>query len=125
MKRILVIEDDRKIAAALAIRLKIAGYDVLTAFDGHEGLLAAVCQQPDLIISDIWMPDPIGFLNRERLAQLGLPGVPVIYITGSKKQDLPQIAREEGAAAFFEKPYDANQLLTAIERAFAEASLAV
>ena len=124
MKKILIIEDDRKIAAALAVRLKAAGYEVLTAFDGREGVLSAVSEQPDLIISDIWMPDPIGFLNKERLAQLGLASVPVIYITASKKKDLRQIAQEEGAAAFFEKPYDAGQLLAAIARALSESSVA-
>src|SRR5947207_14086169 len=124
MKKILIIEDDRKIAAALAVRLKAGGYEVLAAFDGREGVLSAVSEQPDLIISDIWMPDPIGFLNKERLAQLGLASVPVIYITASKKKDLRQIAQEEGAAAFFEKPYDAGQLLAAIARALSESSVA-
>jgi DNA-binding response OmpR family regulator len=125
MKKILVVEDDRKIAAALAVRLKAAGYEVLTAFDGREGLLAAVGQKPDLIVSDIWMPEPIGFLNQERLHQLGLEGMPVIYITASRKEDLRQIARQEGAAAFFEKPYQAEELLGAIARALSEISLAV
>src|SRR5260221_7175032 len=117
MKKILIVEDDRKIAAALAIRLKAAGYQVLTSFDGRDGLLSAVRQKPDLIISDIWMPEPIGFFNQDRLANLGLAGVPVIYITASKRKELQQIAREEGAAAFFEKPYDAEQLLAAIGQA--------
>ena len=122
MKKILIVEDDRKIAAALGVRLKAAGYEVLAAFDGREGLLSAVCQRPDLIISDIWMPEPIGFLNQERLGQLGLADVPVIYITASKKKDLREIAQEEGAAAFFEKPYDAEALLDAIGQALAERS---
>ena len=123
MKKILIVEDDRKIAAALAVRLKSAGYQVLTSFDGRDGLLSAVRQKPDLIISDIWMPEPIGFFNQDRLANLGLAGVPVIYITASKKKELRQIAREEGAAAFFEKPYDADQLLAAIGQALSEQSL--
>ena len=124
MKRILIIEDDRKIAAALAVRLRAAGYQVLETFDGREGLLSAVLQKPDLIISDIWMPNPIGFLNQERLCQLGLTDVPVIYITASQKQDLPQIAQQEGAAAFFEKPYNAEELLDAVERALCETKMA-
>ena len=114
MKKILIIDDDPRIATALAVRLTAAGYQVCTACDGHEGLLSAVSQKPDLIISDIWMPDPIGFLNQDRLCQLGLAGVPVIYITASKKKDLRQIALEEGAAGFFEKPYDAEELLGAV-----------
>jgi len=66
------------------------------------------------------MPKPIGFLSWERRRFLGLDHVPVIYITASKKKDLRQIAVDEGAAAFFEKPYDAQKLLEAVASALAE-----
>ena len=125
MKKILIVEDDRNIAAALAVRLTAAGHEVLTSFDGHEGLLAAVRHQPDLIISDIWMPAPMGFLGEQRLAVLGLGGVPVIYMTASRKPDLRQIAEEEGAYAFFEKPYDPDKLLAAVSQALSETSVPV
>ena len=117
MKKILIVEDNLKIAAALSVRLKHAGYEVLTAADGLQGLKVAVVAKPDLIVSDIWMPAPIGFLTKERLINLGLEDVPVIYITASKKQDLKNIALEEGAAGFFEKPYDSKELLDAIAQA--------
>ncbi len=119
MKKILIIEDDKRIAAALAIRLSSVGYEVLTSSNGVQGLKSAVVQKPDLIVTDIWMPHPIGFLNRERMHNLGLDGVPVIYITASKKKVLRQIAMEEGAAAFFEKPYDADELLSCIAKIIA------
>src|SRR3954470_20095273 len=121
MKRILILEDDQRISAALAIRLRSAGYEVLTSADGFQGLISAVVQKPALIISDIWMPHPVGFLNPQRLHNLGLGGVPVIYITASKKADLRRIAIEEGAAAFFEKPYDSGQLLSCIAEVLAHA----
>jgi DNA-binding response OmpR family regulator len=116
MKRILVVEDDKKIAAALWIRLKAAGYDVVTASDGLKGLSAAVRTKPDLVLLDLWMPGAIGFLVAERLKNLGLAEVPVIFMTASKKEDLWKIAQEIGAAAFFEKPYDPEKLLAAISR---------
>ena len=56
MKKILIMEDDNKIAAALAIRLEAAGYEVLTAPDGLDGLKLALEDHPDLILTDIWMP---------------------------------------------------------------------
>jgi DNA-binding response OmpR family regulator len=120
MKTILIIEDDARTAAALELRLKAAGYRVLIAADGRNGILAAASQNPDLIISDIWMPKPIGFLGMERRRFLGLENVPVIYITASRKTDLRQIAIEEGAVGFFEKPYDAQELLAAVAGALAE-----
>jgi DNA-binding response OmpR family regulator len=120
MKTILVVEDDARIAAALGVRLRAAGYQVLTAADGRTGLTSAVTAKPDLIITDIWMPDPIGFLSRERLHNLGLTGVPIIYITASKKKDLRKTAEEEGAAGFFEKPYDPQKLLAAVAEALSK-----
>src|SRR4051812_10009693 len=104
MKKILIIEDDKKIAAALEIRLKGAGYGVATVSDGLEGLSSAVETRPDLIISDIWLPGGVGFLVAERLKNVGCAGTPVIFITASKKYNLWKIAQEVGAAAFFEKP---------------------
>jgi len=119
MKKILIMEDDKRVAAALAIRLQAAGYEVLTAWDGLEGLKMAVSARPDLILSDVWMPDGVGFLVAERLKNFGLAGIPVIFLTASKKKDLWQIAQEVGAAGFFEKPYDPNKLLAAIAQALA------
>src|SRR2546426_7465231 len=122
MKRILVVEDDKKIAAALWIRLKAAGYDVVTASDGLKGLTAAIHTKPDLILLDLWMPGAIGFLVAERLKNLGLGGVPVIFMTASKKKDLWKTAQEIGAAGFFEKPYDPEKLLAAISRCLEQPS---
>ncbi len=114
MKKILIIEDDKRIAAALQIRLKSAGYEVATASDGLKGIAAAVETRPDLIISDIWLPGAVGFLVAERLKNLGCYGTPVIFITASKKRDLWKLAQEAGAVAFFEKPYNPEKLLKAI-----------
>ena len=116
MKRILIIEDDTKIAAALAIRLQAAGYAALTAADGLAGLKLALERNPDLILMDIWMPVGIGFSVAQRLHSLGLSGVPIIFITASKIKGLRKTAEKLGAVAFFEKPYDSEQLLAAIRQ---------
>ncbi len=116
MKRILIIEDDTKIAAALAIRLEAAGYAALTAADGLAGLKLALERNPDLILMDIWMPVGIGFSVAQRLHSLGLSGVPIIFITASKIKGLRKTAEKLGAVAFFEKPYDSEQLLAAIRQ---------
>ena len=93
-------KDDMKIAAALAIRLTAAGYEVLTAPDGFEGLKLAVSFQPDLIISDIWMPVGLGLSIAQRLQELA-PGLPVIFITSGREQGLEETAKQLGAVAFF------------------------
>jgi len=116
MKKILILEDDTAIAAALAIRLEAAGYEVLTAPDGVQGLKLVLDQRPDLILMDIWMPVGIGFSVAKRLQSLGLGGIPIIFITASKQKGLKKAAKNLGAAGFFEKPYDSAQLLQAVAR---------
>src|SRR5436190_16136355 len=117
MKKILIIEDDTRIAAALAIRLTAAGYDVLTASDGLEGMHLAVKDRPDLLLMDIWMPVGLGFSVAQRLKAIGLGDVPIIFITASKLKGLREAAKRMGAAAFFEKPYDPEKLLAAVSQA--------
>ena len=117
MKKVLIMEDDKKITAALAIRLEAAGYEVLTACDGFGGLKVALEHRPDLILTDIWMPIGTGFSVAQRLRSLGLADTPIIYITASKLKGLKESAKELGAAAFFEKPYDPEQLLEAVSSA--------
>jgi len=88
MKTVLIIDDDKRLAAALAIRLRAAGYAVLKATDGLEGLKLAADRRPDLVVMDVWMPGGVGILIAQRLKHIGLAGVPVIFLTASKKQDL-------------------------------------
>jgi CheY-like chemotaxis protein len=117
MKKILIMEDDSKIAAALAIRLSAAGYDCLIAPDGLQGIHLAVKDRPDLLLMDIWMPVGLGFSVAQRLKDVGLGDIPMIFITASKLKGLREAAQKTGAVAFFEKPYDPEKLLQAIAQA--------
>ena len=114
IKQILIVDDDQKGIAPLVIRLKAAGYEVMTAANGVEGLKLAVHHRPDLIIMDIWMPDGLGILAAQRLKNFGLANVPVIFLTASRKEDLWAIAEEVKPAGFFEKPYDSKELIASI-----------
>jgi len=114
MKKVLIVEDDLKIAAALQVRLAAAGYEVVTAADGFSGLRMTMTHHPDLILLDIMMPVGMGFSVAERLKGLGLGEIPIIFITASKRAGLRKTAHELGAAGFFEKPYVAEELLAAV-----------
>ncbi len=116
-KNILIIEDDRKIAMALAVRLKSAGYEAIIAHDAVTGVNAAVQHRPDLVLLDISMPAGNGFMVAERIQSLVPTLTPIIFLTASKQSDFRKRAEELGAAGFFEKPFDAEKLLAAIHAA--------
>ena len=120
MKRILVVDDDTKIARALAIRLQAAGYESLTAINGLDAVDLVFTHKPDLIIMDIWMPQAMGILTAQRLKHFGLSDVPVIFLTASRKEDVWPILEEVQPAGFFEKPYNSKEILDSIHLLMAD-----
>ena len=125
MKKILIVEDDQNIAKALAIRLKAHGYGVTVAPDALSGVETALKIQPDLVLLDISMPAGDGFTVAERIQNLIPRETPMIFLTASRKPGLREKAKELGAAAFFQKPFNAEDLLVAIQLALAESPVAV
>ena len=115
MSTILIVEDDEKITQVLKIRLKAAGFEVLTASDGVEGLKLARASRPDLMILDMYLSVGSGASVAYRIKEAGFD-IPFIFLTASKEEGLRQKAFSLGAAAFFEKPYDFKELRAAIER---------
>jgi len=116
-KRILIVEDDERIAKALAVRLASAGYETSMAHDGLAGFRAAVVEKPDLVLLDISLAAGDGFTVAERI-QSNIPRpIPMIFLTASKRPEFRQKAQGLGAIGFFEKPFETNALLTAINKA--------
>jgi DNA-binding response OmpR family regulator len=118
-KQILIIEDDQKTAMALALRLKAAGYAATTTYDALTGLNAAVSNPPALVLLDISMPAGNGFSVAEQIQTLIPTPTPIIFLTASKQPGFREKAKKLGAAAYFEKPYEAEELVGAIRRALA------
>jgi DNA-binding response OmpR family regulator len=118
-KQILIIEDDEKIAMALALRLKAAGYVATTTHDALTGLSAAVRNPPALVLLDISMPAGDGFSVAERIQALIPTLTPIIFLTASKQPGFKEKAKKMGAAGYFEKPYEAEELFGAIRQALA------
>ena len=69
--KILVVEDDQNIALALVVRLRAAGYEVMTAPDAVLAVSMALKHRPDLILLDLLIPGGNGFLVAERVPGLG------------------------------------------------------
>ncbi|MFO1476951.1 MAG: response regulator [Verrucomicrobiota bacterium] len=115
MKKILIADDDPKILAALTRRLEANQYEVLAAGNGFEAMKLILEEKPDLLLLDIWMPVGLGFSVAERLRECRL-NIPVIFLTASRAPGLTDVARNVGAAAFVEKPYDPEHLLRLIDK---------
>jgi DNA-binding response OmpR family regulator len=117
-KKILIVDDERDIVKALTIRLQRAGYEVVTAFDGAQGIFMAHKENPDLIILDIRMPAGNGFSVAEKLKEsTDTVAIPVIFLTGSPEENSEGKAMALGARFYVKKPYDPEELLDAIRRA--------
>ena len=92
-KKILIVDDERDIVKALMIRLQGAGYEVVTAFDGAQGIFVAHKEKPDLILLDIRMPAGNGFSVAEKLKHsVNTLSIPVIFLTGSPERNAEERA---------------------------------
>jgi len=112
-KKILVVEDDRKAVQALSLRLKTAGYDVLIANDGNEGLILAKSYAPDLVVTDIWMPVGMGFALAYRLREFA-PELPLLFLTGNRRDGVKERVEKLSGARLLEKPYTHRELFVAV-----------
>ena len=116
--RILVVDDSRVIRVTIT-RVLDTGYHVLQASDGQMGLERARKVTPDLVISDIMMPnlDGYGLICAIRGEEsTALSDVPIIVITSAEDDDVRERAYACGASAFILKPFDATHLLNTIRK---------
>ena len=116
MPKILVVDDDRPSALALTVRLRAAGFEVLTAEDAESASTLALRERPDLMLLDIDMPRYSGLELHECL-QFSERGrrIPVIYVSGDDSVTNRMLAQQQGARGFVAKPYEASQLIRTIE----------
>ena len=111
--RILVVDDDRNMRELLALHLGHAGYEVETAEDGIAAGYKVLCQRPDLIICDVYMPHLGGFEFVAALRADGaLPRIPVIFLTSMEDGD--SRGRELGAVGYVTKPVRSDRLLALV-----------
>jgi DNA-binding response OmpR family regulator len=120
-QKILVIEDDQDIRQLLDLELNAEGYDVAFARDAVSALGAVRKESPDLIILDIGLPGGDGFLVMERLNSFdAFESIPVIVASAMTAPQAHERALGLGAVAFFDKPFDADELIAQIRRTLGE-----
>jgi CheY-like chemotaxis protein len=115
--RILVIDDDHSLVRVMEGVLEAEGYEVLTAFDGWEGLQKVRDEKPDVIILDIFMPDVDGYTALSAIKNwVAARDIPVVMVTGRGYRLNKLLAEDLGAAGYITKPVAPAQLLDVIAR---------
>lgn len=115
-KRLLVIDDEHPLRRVIQLTLKMtAGWEVLTASSGQEGIETAATEQPDAIILDVMMPEMDGlttltYLRANQLTQ----DIPIILLTAKVQVAEQQPFMQSGVAAVIVKPFDPTTLASQI-----------
>ena len=117
MATILVIDDDKRVRLMIRRILASAGHLVLEAEDGQKGLARFAAENPDLVISDIVMPDHEGISTIRQLRRAGAT-VPILAISGGGSSvagvEYLRMATNLGANASLGKPFGADELIAAV-----------
>ncbi len=119
---ILVVDDEPMIREGLKVALEIEGHRTLTASDGNEALKIVDKQKPDLIITDIIMPESDGI---ELICSVkeSNPGIKILAISGGGRisaYDHLKIAKQLGATGVLTKPFSTEELICEINKLFEE-----
>lgn len=114
-KHILLVEDNERLRTNLLFMLNREGFDAKGAINGTEALGIIQQETPDLIISDIMMPDMDGYSLVKNLRQLPETiSVPVIFLTAKSSHEDLRAGMQYGVDDYLTKPVDINDLLTTI-----------
>jgi len=114
-KTILIVDDSASLRQAVSIALKRAGYDVMEASDGRDGLSKLTGQKVHLIISDVNMPNMDGITMVTQIKQMpAYKFTPVIMLTTEAGDDMKQRGKAAGAKAWVIKPFKPEQMIDAV-----------
>ncbi len=114
--RLLVLEDDPNVLMPLADLLTANGYEVITATNGKDGINLAKEHQPDLIVSDIMMPQIDGYGVLAALQEDPETAIiPFIFLTARTKKEDMRAGMGLGADDYITKPFEAKDLLASIK----------
>ena len=119
MTRILIVDDDETIRQLLGKALEQAGFEVVLAVDGRDGMQRFRSVHFDLVILDIWMPEKDGLETLMEIRR-NTPHAKVIAISGGGQRGLMQPlnwAQQLGAVGALNKPFTVEELLSVIRAA--------
>jgi two-component system phosphate regulon response regulator PhoB len=123
-RRVVIIEDERDVARLVEFNLQGAGFTVVSAGTGAEGLAAARAQVPDVVVLDLMLPDTSGYdVCKEMRADPKLTDVGVLMLTAKGEAEDRILGLEVGADDYVVKPFNVREVVlrvTALANRIAE-----
>ena len=117
MAVVLTVDDSPSIRQLVRIVLGPAGYDVIDAGDGAEGLEQAKSGKPNIVVTDLNMPVMNGLELIAHLRRLpSMLGVPIVFLTTESNDAVKQQAKAAGATGWITKPFKPEQLLAVVSK---------
>lgn len=116
-KTILTVDDSASVRQMVTFTLKGAGYNVLEAVDGEDGLTKMNSAEVNMVITDLNMPklDGLGFIKKIR-ANPKSKFIPVIMLTTESQAEKKQAGKAAGATGWIVKPFKPEQLLDVVKK---------
>jgi len=111
--RILLVDDEPRILNFLSSKLRVSGYEVLTAANGQEALEQIEGQEPDLVVLDILMPKMDGFETLKELRSFSTVPVIILSAKGTNADKIKGLGL--GADDYLAKPFSPDELVARIE----------
>jgi two-component system chemotaxis response regulator CheY len=116
-KTIMIVDDSASLRQVVGISLRQAGYDVLEACDGKDGLAKLTGQKVHMIISDVNMPNMDGISFVRAVKQLpSYRFTPIAMLTTESQDEKKQAGKDAGAKAWVTKPFKPEQLLGVVQK---------
>ena len=119
--KVLAVDDEQDILRLVEIKLKKAGFDVVTAQDGEEGLRKALSEKPDVVLLDVMMPKMDGYAAARRIKGEVRPAPIVLMLTARGQEADVLRGIKEGADDYIVKPFAPRELIARINVALIKA----
>lgn len=115
--KVLIIDDEPDIVETLTFMLEARNYDVVTAFDGAEGLVKVKTEKPDVALLDIMMPGMDGYTVCNKLkSNKDTKSLPIIMLTAKGENEAVLKAHKSGADDYIVKPFSLPTLVSKLNK---------
>jgi DNA-binding response OmpR family regulator len=119
--KVLTVDDEPDVRRLIEVKLKKAGFEVITAADGEEGIEKAKAENPDLILMDVMMPKMDGYTAVQKIKTEMDPAPLVMMLTAKGSEDDVMQGLVGGADDYIIKPFAPRELITRVKVALIKA----